>query len=315
VVITLALFQSDTKALSAGGFMAFITAMLMLIAPIKHLSEVASTVTRGLVAIERALHLLDTVHNEPSGTHRSTRALGRLALENIWVHYPQAEQAALRGVSLHIEPGEFVALVGLSGSGKSTLAQVLTRFVAVTQGRVLLDGVDLLDWDVQNLRQQFAFVGQNVVMLNDSLLANVTLGQPQDRARATQCMLAANLGPLLEGFPEGIDTVVGHNANKLSGGERQRLAIARALYKDAPILILDEVTSALDSDTERMVQDALRKVMAGRTTLAIAHRLSTIRDAHRIVVLQGGQIVQTGHHDALVATPGPYQDFLRLGAS
>ena len=211
-----------------------------------------------------------------------------------------------------MNPGEFIALIGLSGSGKSTLAQLLTRFVDYDKGEVYLDDVELRKWDIQSLRRQFAFVGQNVVMINDSILNNVVLGQTVDRVRAQECLNAANLGALVDGLPQGLDTLVGHNASLLSGGERQRLAIARAMYKNAPILILDEVTSALDTDTERLVQDALRKIMKGRTTIAIAHRLATVKDADRIIVLQAGRIVQTGTHQTLENVEGPYQDFRRL---
>jgi subfamily B ATP-binding cassette protein MsbA len=312
VVITIALFQSDANALTAGGFMAFITAMLMLIAPIKHLSEVASTVTRGLVAMERALTLIDTVDDESGGSFSTERCTGAVRLEHVYVTYPNAETPALADISLKINPGEFVALIGLSGSGKSTLAQVLTRFVNFGMGAVYLDDVELRQWDIQALRRQFAFVGQNVVMINDSILNNVVLGQALDRARAQECLNAANLGSLVEALPQGMDTPVGHNASLLSGGERQRLAIARAMYKNAPILILDEVTSALDTDTERLVQDALRKIMKGRTTIAIAHRLATVKDADKIIVLQAGRIVQAGTHQTLENVDGPYQDFRRL---
>jgi subfamily B ATP-binding cassette protein MsbA len=200
----------------------------------------------------------------------------------------------------------------LSGSGKSTLAQLLTRFVNYDKGDVYLDDVELRQWDIQALRRQFAFVGQNVVMINDSILNNVVLGQILDRTRAQKCLNAANLGALVDSLPQGMDTPVGHNASLLSGGERQRLAIARAMYKDAPILILDEVTSALDTDTERLVQDSLRKIMKGRTTIAIAHRLATVKDADKIIVLQAGRIVQTGTHQTLENVEGPYQDFRRL---
>jgi subfamily B ATP-binding cassette protein MsbA len=311
-VITIALFQNDAHALSAGGFMAFITAMLMLIAPIKHLSEVASTVTRGLVAMERALTLIETVKDEKSGSFSTERCSGAIRLDHVQVTYPLAETPALTDIKLQIKPGEFIALIGLSGSGKSTLAQLLTRFVDYEKGHVYLDDVELNDWNIQSLRRQFSFVGQNVIMLNDSVLNNVVLGQTLDRARAQECLEAANLKGFVDSLPQGIDTPVGHNASLLSGGERQRLAIARAMYKNAPILILDEVTSALDTDTERLVQDALRKIMKGRTTIAIAHRLSTVKDADKIVVLQAGRIVQTGTHQTLENIEGPYQDFRRL---
>ena len=311
-VITIAMVQSQGNALSAGGFVAFITAMLMLIAPIKHLSEVTSTITRGIVAAERAIALVETVTPEKGGTHTSARSTGAIEFDHLQVTYPNAEAPALHSIDLNIRGGQFVALVGLSGSGKTTLANVLPRFVDIAQGSVRLDGVDLREWDLQSLRQQFALVGQHVVMLSDTVLHNVCLGQTVDRARALQCLEAACLGELVKSLPQGIDTPLGHNANVLSGGERQRLAIARALYKDAPILILDEATSALDPDTDRLVQTALRAAIANRTTIAIAHRLSTIRDADLIVVMQDGRIVQQGNHAALEAQDGPYKDFVRL---
>ncbi len=312
VVITIAMVQSQGSALSAGGFVAFITAMLMLIAPIKHLSEVTSTITRGIVAAERAIALVEDVHPETGGTYCSDRSTGTIDLKNLGVTYPQAESASLSDINLHIQGGQFVALVGLSGSGKTTLASLLTRFVDASQGSVTLDGVELRDWNLISLRQQFALVGQHVVMLSDSVLANVTLGQPVDRARAQKCLASAYLGELIANLPQGMDTLLGHNASMLSGGERQRLAIARALYKDAPILILDEATSALDPDTDSLVQAALRTAMAGRTTIAIAHRLSTIRDADSIVVLQNGHILQQGSHAELEAQVGAYRDFIKL---
>jgi ATP-binding cassette, subfamily B, bacterial MsbA len=312
VVITIAMVQSQGSALSAGGFVAFITAMLMLIAPIKHLSEVTSTITRGIVAAERAIALVEDVQPETGGTYCSDRSTGTIDFKNLGVTYPQAESAALSDINLHIQGGQFVALVGLSGSGKTTLASLLTRFVDASQGSVTLDGVELRDWNLISLRQQFALVGQHVVMLSDSVLANVTLGQPVDRARAQRCLASAYLGELIANLPQGMDTLLGHNASMLSGGERQRLAIARALYKDAPILILDEATSALDPDTDSLVQAALRTAMAGRTTIAIAHRLSTIRDADSIVVLQNGRILQQGSHAELEAQGGAYRDFIKL---
>jgi ATP-binding cassette, subfamily B, bacterial MsbA len=215
-------------------------------------------------------------------------------------------------INLTIQPGQFVALMGLSGSGKTTLANLLPRFVNLSAGHIYLDGVELCEWDLHSLRQQFAFVGQNVIMFNDSILNNIALGQTINRELAINCLEAANLTSLVASLPNGIDTLLGHNASVLSGGERQRLAIARALYKNAPILILDEATSALDTDTDSLVQAALRNAMVGRTTIAIAHRLSTIRDADCILVLQNGRIIQTGTHAQLVETTGAYQDFIRL---
>lgn len=311
-VIVIAMLQSQGEALSAGGFVAFITAMLMLIAPIKHLSEITSTVTRGVVAAERAIALVETVTPEVGGTCTSARSAGNITFTHLGVTYPNAEAPALSDINFTIHGGQFIALVGLSGSGKTTLANLLPRFVDYSEGSVTLDGVELREWDLTSLRQQFALVGQHVVMLSDSVLNNVTLGQPVDRSRAQQCIEAAYLGDLVASLPQGIDTMLGHNANVLSGGERQRLAIARALYKDAPILILDEATSALDPDTDSLVQAALRKAMAHRTTIAIAHRLSTIRDADVIVVMQNGCIQQQGTHAQLETQDGAYKDFMHL---
>jgi subfamily B ATP-binding cassette protein MsbA len=227
-------------------------------------------------------------------------------VREVTVRYPDAGRPALDSLSLEIRPGEVVALVGPSGSGKTTLANLLPRFVDATSGQVLLDGHPLQDWDLQALRRQFAIVSQDVVMFNDTLAANVALGSTLDRDRVRRTLEAARLGALVDQLPQGIDTVIGHNAANLSGGQRQRLAIARALYKDAPILILDEATSALDTESERLVQDALQDLMAGRTTLIIAHRLSTIEHADRVVVLDEGRLVESGTHRQLLALGGIY---------
>ena len=199
-----------------------------------------------------------------------------------------------------------MALVGPSGAGKSTLVHLLPRFADPAAGRVLLDGVPLPQWDVQALRRQFALVSQDVVLFNDTVVANVALGTVPDRERVREALRAAHLLEFAEGLPLGLDTTVGHNGSQLSGGQRQRLAIARAIYKDAPVLILDEATSALDSESERAVQDALERLMRGRTTLVIAHRLSTIEHADRVVVLEGGRVVEQGPPAALLAAGGLY---------
>lgn len=311
-VITVAIVQSQSSSLSAGGFVAFITAMLMLIAPIKHLSEVSSTITRGVVAAERAIALVETVVSEKGGSFQKERCDGLIEFKGVGVTYPDALAPSLTDINLSVQPGQFIALVGLSGSGKTTLANLLPRFVDCTQGQVLLDGVALQDWNLHALRQQFALVGQNVVMFNDTVFNNVAMGQPLDRDRAQRALDSANLAERVAALPQGMDTVLGHNASLLSGGERQRLAIARAIYKDAPILILDEATSALDTDTDSLIQASLRTAMVGRTTIAIAHRLSTIRDADVIFVIQQGCILQSGSHDALISQGGAYEDFIRL---
>jgi len=248
-VISVALMQSHQTGMTVGGFAAFVTAMLMLIAPIKHLSEITGPLTRGLAALERGFELIENTSVESGGTHQLVRARGHIVLENISVKYQPDMPWALHHINLNIQPGETVALVGTSGSGKSTLANVLLRFVGITDGKVSLDGTALDAWDLLSLRQQFALVSQNVVVLNDSLAANVALGQTPDEKRVIECLNAAHLGDYLTGLPQHIHTLVGHNASTMSGGQRQRLAIARALYKDAPVLILDEATSALDIKT------------------------------------------------------------------
>ena len=319
-VISVALWQSTSSGVTVGNFVAFVTAMLMLVAPIRHLAEIAGPITRGLAALERGLELIEDTPEQLGGSHRTDRVQGAIELREVWVRYPSRDdepasdldehnRTALRGIALKVRPGEVLALVGPSGSGKTTLANLMPRFVEVASGEVLLDGVPLPDWDLACLRSQFAMVSQDVIMLNDSLAANVALGAADgeiDEARVHAALDSANLGELIARLPRGIHSNVGHNAAELSGGQRQRLAIARAIYKDAPILILDEATSALDNESERLVQEALARLMAGRTTLVIAHRLSTIEHADRVVVLANGQISEQGSHQELLAQNGLY---------
>ena len=314
-VISIALLQSSgtNDSGSVGSFVAFITAMLMLVAPIKRLSEVASPITRGLAALERGLDLLELAGDEQEGSFAKPKVAGDIEFRNVTVVYQEGSVPALDEFSLTVKAGETVALVGASGSGKTTLASLLPRFVEVTTGNVYLDSQDISDWQLAALRSQMAVVSQHVVLLNSSVLDNVTLGSVQDRGRALQCLSASNLTDLIDSLPQGIDTVLGHNAMQLSGGQRQRLAIARALYKDAPILILDEATSALDSQSEQAVQVAIKRLTLNRTSLIIAHRLSTVQHADRIIMMNAGKIIESGSHTELMAQNGAYAHLYRLG--
>ncbi len=312
-VLVVALIQSRTglQGASVGGFVAFITAMLMLVSPIKRLADIATPITRGLAALERGLLLLENVNIETEGkspvdisANESSKIC--IAFENVQVQYNPESPPALKALSLEIAKGETVAFVGPSGSGKTTLVNLLPRFVQTTAGQVSLLGTPIHLWPLAQLRAQFAMVSQDVVMLNDSVAANIALGQDIDRLKIQKCLEAANLASHIERLPQGMDTLLGHNATQLSGGQRQRLAIARALYKDAPILILDEATSALDNESERWVQEALQNLMKGRTTLIIAHRLSTIEHADRVVVMEKGEIVEQGRHADLLQQGGAY---------
>ena len=306
-VIVAALWQSGAQGGSVGGFVAFVTAMLMLVTPIKHLSEVAGPITRGLAAVERGITLIEQTPSEQGGSFDPGRSRGEVELRGITLRYGSDGATALADVNLRLHAGESLALVGPSGAGKSTLVNMLPRFLEPTAGTLLLDGTPVTEWNMLGLRRQFALVSQDVVLFNDTVSANVALGAgPADPQRVRDALSAANLLGFVEGLPQGVDTLIGHNGSQLSGGQRQRLAIARAIYKDAPILILDEATSALDSESERLVQDALERLMRGRTSLVIAHRLSTIERADRIVALDGGRVVEQGSHAELLARGGLY---------
>jgi subfamily B ATP-binding cassette protein MsbA len=305
-VITVALWQSSAGGATVGGFVAFVMAMLQLIAPIKHLSDVMAPLTRGLAAVERGLDMIEHSPIEQGGRHDAGRARGDIGFDAVSLRYREDSPAAVEELSLQVRAGETVALVGPSGAGKTTLVNLLPRFIDPTAGRITLDGVSLAEWDMHALRRQFALVSQDVVLFNDTVAANVSLGAPLSREQVRTALKAAHLLDFVDGLPQGLDTPIGHNGNQLSGGQRQRLAIARAIAKDAPVLILDEATSALDSESERAVQDALDGLMKGRTTIVIAHRLSTIENADRVLAMEGGRLVEQGTHAQLLAAGGLY---------
>ena len=322
VVLVVALLQSATEGTTVGGFAAFITAMLLVISPLKHLADINQPLQRGLTAAEMIFGLMDQPLEEAEDRRLNMKSLdkakGSIRFEDVGFSYEQeaGRQDALRGINLSIKPGEVVAFVGPSGGGKSTLVNLLPRFFKPTSGHIFLDDIRLEDIVLADIRKQIAFVSQDVILFNDTIAANVAYGasgqEGINRERVMEALEAANLVALIKELPEGMNSMVGDNGNRLSGGQRQRLAIARAIYKDAPILILDEATSALDSESERQVQDALDRLMAGRTTLVIAHRLSTIEHADRIVVLEHGQIIENGSHEDLIKKDGLYANLHRI---
>jgi len=304
-VIGMALWQSSSGSMSVGDFVAFITAAIAVATPLRRLSDVVGPVSRGVASVERGLELIDHTPVEAGGTHAPGRAHGELALQDVTVRFGDGADA-LAGITLAVRAGETVALVGPSGAGKSTLVNLLPRFLDPSAGSVTLDGVALPQWNLLALREQFALVSQDVVLFNDTVAANVCLGAAADGARVHAALAAANLTEFVQGLPQGVDSMIGHNGTQLSGGQRQRLAIARAIYKDAPILILDEATSALDSESEALVQRSLDALMKGRTSIVIAHRLSTVERADRIIALDAGRVVEQGSHAELLRRGGLY---------
>lgn len=322
VVLVIAIMQSASQGVTVGSFAAFITAMLLIVSPLKHLADINQPLQRGLTAAEMIFQLIDQPIEEEkaqtSNLKRLEKAKGEITFEDLSFSYNQEDgrKDALRNINLTVKPGEVIAFVGPSGGGKSTLVNLLPRFYQPKSGRIVLDQIPIEEIVLTDLRKQIAFVSQDVILFNDTIAANVAYGSSTgddiDRGRVIEALEAANLSNLLSELPDGIDTQIGDNGNRLSGGQRQRLAIARAIYKDAPILILDEATSALDSESERQVQEALDRLMAGRTTLVIAHRLSTIEHADKIAVLDHGEIVEYGPHRELIAKNGLYAGLHRL---
>ena len=300
-------------SITAGTFVAFIAAVSSMINPAKRLTQVNEVIQASLAAAQSVFGLIDEPAEPDTGTIELKAVKGKIEYRDVRLRYPAAATDALEGVSFTIEPGQTVALVGASGGGKTSCASLLPRFYQVSAGAILLDGVNLNDLKLANLRSHLALVGQETLLFDDTIGNNIAYGAPGavDESRLREAARAAHVLEFVERLPAGLDTHVGAKGIRLSGGQRQRIAIARALYKNAPILVLDEATSALDTESERYVQDAMRKLMQNRTTLVIAHRLSTVEHADRIVVLARGQVAETGTHAELLARNGIYAGLYR----
>ena len=314
VIVYLAILQSTADKTTVGGFVSFIMAMLMLTAPMKRITGMSEHLQKGLAAAESIFGLIDEEAEPDTGKTVLEGVRGELVFDEVSFSYGGESRLALDHFSLTVSPGETLALVGSSGSGKSTLANLIPRFYHPNGGRILLDGHDIRDLALESLRDNIAFVSQNVVLFNDTVAANIAYGKMggASREEIEAAARAAHALDFIEEMPQKMDTLIGENGVKLSGGQRQRLGIARALLKDAPVLILDEATSALDSESEKHVQAALETLMQGRTTIVIAHRLSTIENADRIVVMQKGKIAEIGRHAELLEMDGIYARLYRI---
>jgi subfamily B ATP-binding cassette protein MsbA len=287
---------------SAGSLVAFITAAAQMGKPIRTLSGVQSIIQRGLAAAEDVFAQIDVPPEPDRGTTPVARAKGEIVMERVSFRYPETNEYALENISLQLKPGETVALVGRSGSGKSTLVQLLLRFYTPDHGEIRLDDLVIEEYALADYRSQFGVVSQNISLFSDTIINNIAFGQRADASYESVLAAArqAHAIEFIEALPDGLDTTLGDGGAGLSGGQKQRLAIARALLKDAPILVLDEATSALDTESETYIQEALAEFCKDRTTLVIAHRLSTIENADRVVVLDQGCVVASGPHKQLL---------------
>lgn len=313
LLVWLALAPELLGNMSPGQFIGFITAASMIIKPIKSLTEINGVIQKGLAAAQELFELMDRPREPDNGTHDPGRVQGRVSFEDVRFRYGSDLPDVLKGINHEVHAGEMIALVGRSGSGKSTMMNMLPRFYDATDGRICIDGVDVRDYSMQALRRQIALVTQNVTLFNATIADNIAYGiDHASREEVMSAAQAAYADEFIERLPKGYDTLVGDNGVMLSGGQRQRIAIARAIFKNAPILILDEATSALDTESERYIQQALEKVCEGRTTFVIAHRLSTIEQADRILVMDNGEVIESGSHAALLEQDGAYAALHRI---
>ncbi len=308
VLLIAASMPGVISELTPGTFSLILTSMMMLLKPLKSLTQINNQFQRGIAASQSLFELIDQPLEEDTGTRALSQASGRIEFRDVTFTYPTKEQPALRHVSLVIEPGKTVALVGRSGSGKSTIASLLTRFYDIDSGEILLDGHDIREYRLRDLRRQFALVSQHVHLFNDTVASNIAYAATDEFSleQIAQAARVANAEEFILKMPQGYQTVIGENGANLSGGQRQRLAIARALLRNTPILLLDEATSALDTESERHIQAALDNLARDRTTLVIAHRLSTIEKADEILVVDDGRIIERGDHASLMAKNGAY---------
>ncbi len=313
-VIYVATLPDMLDQITVGTFVSFITAMLMILGPLKRLTKVNVTIQAGIAAAESVFDLMDELPEKDTGTKTMERAKGEVRYQNVDFQYEASTKKALNDISLHVKPGETIAFVGHSGSGKTTLVSLLTRFYNISSGKIYIDGIDINELTLADLRKQVSLVNQNIVLFNDSIANNIAYGSAAkvDETDIIAAAKAAHAWQFIEKLPDGLATEVGENGVLLSGGQRQRLAIARALLRDSPILILDEATASLDTEAERHIQAALEALMKQRTTFVIAHRLSTIEKADQIVVMHDGNIIETGTHAELISKGEHYAELHRL---